>query len=275
MRWQGGKRSSNVEDRRGRGTGTAIKGGGGLLVLALVVYAMGGDPTQILLQGLSQSQIGPSRLTQEEQAQEMDFVSVVLGNTEDVWRGVMQGPVPYQDPSLVVFSGATQSACGTGQSAMGPFYCPLDQKLYLDLEFFYDLEHQLNAPGDFARAYVIAHEVGHHVQTLLGDSERVQAMKQRSSEKEANALSVKIELQADCYAGLWAYHAQKDFGMLEDGDAEEALNAASQIGDDRLMEKSQGYVVPDSFTHGSSAQRYSWFKKGFESGDMKSCAVVF
>lgn len=270
MRWQMGRRSENVEDRRGMGGGMAVKGGGGMLLLALVVYAMGGDPTQILVQGLQQSSIGPSRLSETEQKQEMDFVSAVLGNTEDVWGSLL--PNRYEQATLVVYSGATQSACGTGQAAMGPFYCPLDLKLYLDLEFFYDLEHALNAPGDFARAYVIAHEVGHHVQTLLGTSEKVRAAQERAgSRKEANALSVKLELQADCYAGVWAHHAQAQYQMLEAGDAEEALNAATQIGDDRLMKRGQGDVVPDSFTHGSSAQRYGWFKRGFEAGKPEAC----
>jgi predicted metalloprotease len=269
MRWQIGRRSGNIEDRRGAG-GTVVKGGGGVIAMALIVWALGGDPTSVLLQGLGQN-MQSSRLTQEEQAQEMDFVSSILGNTEDVWGKIYSGPGAYENPVLVVYSGMTQSACGTGQAVMGPFYCPLDRKLYLDLEFFYDLEHALNAPGDFARAYVIAHEVGHHVQTLMGTSRRVTEQQQRSSQKQANALSVRMELQADCYAGVWGHHARSDFGMLEEGDVEEALNAATQIGDDRLMEKSQGYAVPDSFTHGSSEQRYKAFKAGFDSGDVKAC----
>lgn len=269
MRWDLGRRSENVEDRRGMG-GVAVKGGGGVILLALVVYALGGDPTQILMQGLSQPTASESHLTKTEQSREMDFASAVLGNTEDVWGKLMKGA--YQPPVLVIYSGSVQSACGVGQTASGPFYCPLDRKLYLDLEFFDEMEHALNAPGDFARAYVIAHEVGHHVQTLTGIGQKVHdAELHARSTKEANALSVKLELQADCYAGVWGNHARSDYRMLEPGDAEAALNAASQIGDDKLMKRSQGSVVPDSFTHGSSAQRYSWFKKGFESGDPAVC----
>ena len=270
MRWDLGRRSDNVEDRRGSGGGgLAVKGGGGLLLVALVVYALGGDPTQILMQGFSQPS-QQSRLSKEEQTQEMDFVSAVLGNTEDVWGGIMGQA--YVRPVLVVYSGAVESACGVGQAATGPFYCPLDRKLYLDLEFFYDLEHALNAPGDFARAYVIAHEVGHHVQTLMGTSQRVhQAQANARTARESNALSVKLELQADCYAGVWAHHARDQYHMLEAGDAEEALNAATQIGDDRLQQQSRGQVVPDSFTHGSSKQRYQWFKTGFDTGKAEAC----
>ena len=270
MRWQIGRRSDNVEDQRGMGGGTIVKGGSGVLLLALVVYALGSDPTQILLQGLSPSAPQESHFTKEEQAEEMDFVASVLGNTEDVWSKRLGAT--YRAPVLVVYSGMVQSACGAGQAASGPFYCPLDRKLYLDLEFFYDLEHTLHSPGDFARAYVIAHEVGHHIQTLLGTGQRVRTAQERAhSEKEVNALSVKLELQADCYAGVWAHDAQSDYQMLEAGDAEEALNAAAQIGDDRLMKQSRGYVVPDSFTHGSSQQRYNWFKRGFEIGKVEAC----
>lgn len=269
MRWDLGRRSDNVEDRRGMG-GVAVKGGGGVILLALVVYALGGDPTQILLQGFSQPMAGESHFSSEEQAKEMDFASAVLGNTEDVWGKIMGKA--YRPPVLVVYSGSVESACGVGQTASGPFYCPLDRKLYLDLEFFYEMEHTLNAPGDFARAYVIAHEVGHHVQTLTGISQKVHAAQEAAtSRKEANALSVRLELQADCYAGVWGHHAGSEYHLLEPGDAEAALNAASQIGDDRLMKRSQGSVVPDSFTHGSSQQRYSWFKKGFDSGNPRDC----
>lgn len=269
MRWQLGRRSGNVEDRRGMGRGAAVGGGGGLLVMALVVFLLGGDPTSLLFEGVQreiQYRGHPADLKGQEE--QMDFVASVLGSTEDVWARAYSG---YTNPSLVVYAGVVDSACGTGQSAMGPFYCRLDQKIYLDLSFFADLEKNLGAPGDFARAYVIAHEVGHHIQTLTGVSDQVNAIRKRSSEKQANALSVKMELQADCYAGIWAHYAQADYNMLEEGDIDEALNAATQIGDDRLQKRGQGYVVPDSFTHGSSAQRKEWFSKGFESGDAKSC----
>lgn len=273
MRWQLGRRSTNVEDRRGEGggggRGVVVGGGGGMLVLALVVFLMGGDPTQILLDGLTQAQQQGEPIDPAQQKEQMDFVSSVLASTEDVWTKI--SPVPYEQPKLVVYAGMTDTSCGTGQAAMGPFYCPLDHKLYLDLNFFYELEHQLNSPGDFARAYVIAHEVGHHMQTLLGISQKVTRLQKRSSQTQANALSVKLELQADCYAGVWAHHAQSDQNMLEQGDIEEALNAATQIGDDRLQQEGQGYVVPDSFTHGSSEQRYGWFDKGYKSGDIKDC----
>lgn len=271
MKWRGARRSGNIENRR-RGVGPVMfKGGGGLLVLALVVFALGGDPTSLLLEGLNQSVTGEQRrLGETSEDQEIEFIASVLGNTEDVWKNIMGEN--YREPTLVVYSGMTHTSCGVGQAAMGPFYCPLDEKLYLDLEFFYALEERLSAPGDFARAYVIAHEVGHHVQTITGTSRRVREAQERSgSEREANALSVRLELQADCYAGVWAHHAQSDYDMLEEGDIEEALNAASQIGDDRLAEQAGGRVSPDTFTHGTSAQRYTWFKKGFDHGRIESC----
>lgn len=266
-----GRRSGNIEDRRGGGGGKIALGGGTTLALALVVYLMGGDPTGILLNGLQQgSQV--SSLSPEQEAEQKDFVASVLGSTEDVWRGEFSKMgEAYQDPRLVLFTGATQSGCGYAQSAVGPFYCPVDHKVYLDLEFFELLKQKLNAPGDFARAYVIAHEVGHHVQSLMGTEQRVQEEMQSSSKKEANVWSVKLELQADCYAGVWAHHAAKDYNMVEAGDIDEALNAATQIGDDALQSQGQGYVVPDSFTHGSSAQRHQWFKTGYESGNPKVC----
>lgn len=269
MRWEQGRRSSNIEDRRGSG-GVRVAGGGGVLLLALLVYLAGGDPTGVLLNGMTQMQ-GP-QLSPEQQAQQKDFVSVVLANTEDVWGAIYreQGS-SYRVPMLVLFSGAVESACGTAGAAMGPFYCPLDQKVYLDLSFFHDLEHQLNAPGDFARAYVVAHEVGHHIQLLEGTAERVRRQQERMPESMARALSVKMELQADCYAGVWAAHAQSRFNMIEQGDIEEALNAASQIGDDRLQKRSQGYVVPDAFTHGSARQRHDWFERGFNAGKPSAC----
>jgi predicted metalloprotease len=267
MRWQMGRRSRNVEDRRGGGGhGVVVSGGGGVLVLALVVLLMGGDPTQLLLQSI-EPQIQNVDVSDPQQMEQMDFVSSVLGSTEDVWRNIY---ADYQDPTLVAYNGLTDTACGTGQRAMGPFYCPLDHKLYLDLTFFKELEVKLNAPGDFARAYVIAHEVGHHVQTLEGTADKIRGVQSRVSKKEANALSVKMELQADCYAGLWAHHVQMD-NMLEEGDIEEALNAASQIGDDKLSQMAGGTIMPDSFTHGSAKQRYEWFNRGYKDGDLESC----
>lgn len=267
MRWQSSRRSENVENR-GRGGGAIALGGGGTLVLALVVFLMGGDPTSLLLnQSANYSQLSP-----QQQAEQEDFATAVLGNTEDVWKTQFSKiNRAYQEPKLILFSGSVESACGYAGSAMGPFYCPLDQKLYLDLEFFAELEQNLNAPGDFARAYVIAHEVGHHIQKLLGTEDKVRQRMGRASSAQRNALSVKLELQADCYAGLWGHYAQADYNLLEQGDIEEALNAASRIGDDALQKKSQGYVVPDSFTHGTSAQRYQWFSTGLKSGQLNAC----
>ena len=265
MRWQNLRRSSNVDDRRSMGPKTVVGGAGGIFAMALLVWALGGDPTSLFMEGVSrtiqQSTTPPSTLTPEQQNEQADFASAVLGSTEEVWGEIFQDSGhAYPMPQMVLFAGATDTACGTGQSAMGPFYCPLDQKLYLDLDFFHELEVKLGAPGDFARAYVIAHEVGHHIQNLQG------TLKKRGS----NADSVKIELQADCFAGIWAHNIE-EFGALEQGDLEEAINAAGQVGDDRLQEKQQGYAVPDSFTHGSAAQRMEAFKRGFESGDPKAC----
>ncbi len=264
-----GRRSSNVEDRRGGGGRGVAMGGGGLLAVAVVVFLLGGDPTQILMQAVQgQMQTENVDVNDPEQVAQMDFVSSVLGSTEDVWNTLGEG---YEYPTLVVYNGATNTACGMGQSAMGPFYCPLDRKLYLDLTFFKELEIKLNAPGDFARAYVIAHEVGHHVQTLMGTADKVRSLQSRSSKKDANALSVKMELQADCYAGIWAHYAQKDYNLIEEGDIEEALGAASAVGDDRLTEMAGGTVMPDSFTHGSAAQRNEWFNRGYKNGTLESC----
>lgn len=271
MRWKSARRSGNVEDMRGGGGGrVAIAGGGGTLVLALVVFLLGGDPTGILLNGMNTPQT--EQLSPEEADEQKEFVSSVLGNTEDIWPQVLKkAGETYREPKLVLFSGAVQSACGYASSAVGPFYCPEDEKVYLDLGFFKQLEQQLGASGDFARAYVIAHEIGHHVQKILGTEEEVQDRMRRSSKTDANALSVKLELQADCYAGIWAHYAGLDYNLLEEGDAEEALNAASRIGDDTLQTEAQGYAVPDSFTHGTSEQRNHWFKTGYESGELKSC----
>ncbi len=212
----------------------------------------------------------PPTAEDDETAQ---FVSTVLAYTEDIWQQIFQQHAgePYREPTLVLFSGATESSCGLGQAAMGPFYCPLDQNVYIDLSFFHDLDRRLGAPGDFAQAYVIAHEVGHHVQTLLGISQEVQARRQRLSQGEANALSVRQELQADCFAGVWANRAHQMAQIIEPGDVEEALGAASAIGDDRLQRQAQGRVVPESFTHGTSEQRVRWFRRGYETGQISQC----
>lgn len=280
MRWKSSRASDNVEDRRGQG-GAGLRIGGGIgigtVVIAVVAMLLGVDPSVVLdLAGgpqaptvASSQQPAPAPPADDENAQ---FVAHVLGDTEDTWRALFaKSGKTYQDPGLVLFSGATQTACGLGQSAMGPFYCPGDHKLYIDLDFFNDLQHRFGAPGDFARAYVIGHEVGHHVQNLLGISARVQAEKQRLGEAAANHLSVRLELQADCLAGVWAHHADRSRQLLEAGDVEEGLAAATAIGDDRLQQQAGGRVVPDSFTHGSSAQRKQWFERGMQSGDTAAC----
>lgn len=271
-----GRRSSNIVDRRGANSSLAVGGGGlGVLVLALVVTVLGGDPSVILNQATSP---GPQTSPQPGQTspvedQLADFTSVVLADTEDTWRQIFQEQIgePYPEPKLVLYSGSTSSACGLGQAAMGPFYCPADQQVYIDLSFYSDLKSRHQAPGDFAQAYVIAHEVGHHVQNVLGISNQVRQLQSRASKAEANQLSVRLELQADCFAGVWANRADKARDILERGDIEEALNAASQIGDDRLQQQSRGFVVPESFTHGSSAQRMRWFKQGLAMGDIEQC----
>jgi predicted metalloprotease len=277
MRWQSGRRSSNIEDQRGRRISSRAKGGGiGILLLALVGMYFGIDPTVVLNVG---EQINSGLTTESssyqpspEENRLADFVAVVLGDTEDTWRAEFQRRgATYREPTLVLFSGAVQSACGYAQAAMGPFYCPGDGKVYIDLSFYHDLKSNLNAPGDFAQAYVIAHEVGHHIQNLLGISDKVHAARQTLSGKEYNQLSVRLELQADCLSGVWANRADRARKVIEPGDIDEALNAASQIGDDRLQQQSRGYVTPDSFTHGTSAQRARWFRRGYSSGDMDSC----
>jgi uncharacterized protein len=275
MRWQTSRRSDNVEEGQGGGglPRIPILGGGALIIVLLISWLLGGDPVA-LLQQLSTSDPGQTQTTEVSSGtpvdgSKRDFVSAVLGETEDVWREVFrQRGATYQDPKLVLFSGAERSACGLADVATGPFYCPGDRKVYLDLTFFQELSNKLGAPGDFAQAYVIAHEVGHHVQNLLGITDKVDAMRARLNKAEFNAVSVRLELQADFLAGVWANHAQKKWQILEPGDIEEALNAASQIGDDRLQRRSQGYVVPDAFTHGTSEQRVRWFKKGLETGDL-------
>lgn len=277
MRWETGRRSDNVEDRRGmRVSGPVVGGGIGAVILSLLVALLGGDPSVIW----EQQQAPPDRpSTQAPGGQnssvndEMkDFVSVVLADTEDTWGQIFrQSGGQYVEPKLVLYADAVESACGYAQSAMGPFYCPRDQKVYIDLSFYRDLKSRYRAPGDFAQAYVVAHEVGHHVQNLLGISDKVRSLQSRTNRVEANQLSVRLELQADCFAGVWANHADRSRQILEQGDIEEALNAASSIGDDRLQMRSKGYVVPESFTHGSSAQRVQWFKQGLQTGDPEQC----
>jgi hypothetical protein len=257
-----------------RVSGKLAGGGIGTIILVLVGLYLGIDPTQLLQQTGSLSstyQNAPYAQTAEEQA-EAEFVSVVLADTEDTWHAIFtKSGRQYIEPKLVLFTGAVQSACGYAQSATGPFYCPADQKVYLDLRFFEDLKRRFKAPGDFAEAYVIAHEVGHHVQTLTGLSAKIHETRRKLPEAQANALLVRQELQADCFAGLWAHHADRTRRIIEEGDIEEALNAANAIGDDRLQMQSRGYVVPDSFTHGTSAQRVKWFKRGFTNGSYGAC----
>ncbi len=274
----GRRKSSNIEDRRGRRpirTGVGISIGG---VLFLVVLSMMGvDPRPFL--GMATQQVeAPAQQPDEpyqENAQETklrELTAVVLADTEDAWTQILpRYGVQYAPPTLVLFSGAVESGCGMAESAMGPFYCPSDQKVYIDMSFYDDLSSRFGAPGDFAQAYVIAHEVGHHVQNLLGTSEKVHSAQQRSSKADANALSVRLELQADCYAGVWAQNASQSRQLLEAGDVEEGLNAASAIGDDRLQKQAQGYVVPDAFTHGSSTQRVQWFRTGLAAGSLEAC----
>lgn len=274
MRWREGRQSENVEDRRGvSGRGLAFGGGIGSVILLVVALLFGVDPRALFNNGGDSGSpaTGTQATRQVNPAEDelKSFSSSVLANTEDVWQDIFrQGGQQYRVPKLVLFTGQVRSACGTSSSAVGPFYCPGDEKVYLDLSFFDELRSRFRAPGDFAQAYVIAHEVGHHVQKLLGTSDKVDAMQRRASEREANDLSVRLELQADFYAGVWAHYAQKH-GDIEVGDIDEALNAATAIGDDRLQKEAQGYAVPDSFTHGTSAQRMRWFKRGFETGDIR------
>lgn len=280
MKWEGNRTSDNVEDRRSSGGGPVRGGrsiGIGTIVIALLggwIFGInpmtilgflgGGAPTAQVQQGPAQRPPADDRMAQ--------FVATVLADTEDVWTKVFsQGGARYQEPKLVLFRGATATACGQGQAAMGPFYCPADQKVYIDLGFYETLKNQLGAPGEFAQAYVIAHEVGHHVQNLLGISDKVDSQRGRVSQVQYNQLSVKLELQADCFAGVWANHAQSARQILENGDIEAAMNAAAKIGDDALQKQSQGRVVPDSFTHGSSAQRVRWFKQGLQNGSVQGC----
>lgn len=269
MKWQGRRGSRNVEDRRGMSTGTKVVGGGiGTLVIVLLVYLLGGDPSAILQDSGSGQASGPVEATEEENAM-AQFVSVVLADTEEVWGKLFeQAGGTYRQPTLVLFRDQVQSACGYATAASGPFYCPADEKVYIDLSFCDDLRNKYGAYGDFAVAYVIAHEVGHHVQNLMGILDEVQTERKRLSEVRANQLTVRLELQADFLAGVWAHHADRMFNSLEEGDIEEALNAASSIGDDVLQKKYQGRVIPDAFTHGTAAQRSSWLRKGWVTGDL-------
>ncbi len=273
MRWRGGRESTNVDDRRGFSAAGGTLVGGGLigaifLIIRMFMGGEGADTSQILYPG-QQGQ----ELTTEQQAADEErakFVKVTLGYTEDVWNKLFaENGGQYQPPRLVLFRGSVQSACGIGSSASGPFYCPGDEDVYIDLSFYEDLGRRFGAPGDFAMAYVVAHEVGHHIQKLLGTSDKMAALRQRVGQEEYNKYSVMLELQADFYAGVWANHAQQMSNILEEGDIDEALNAAEAIGDDRLQRQTQGHVVPESFTHGTSAQRVQWFRKGFQSGDMR------
>ena len=273
MRWEGRRGSENVEDRRSM-RGPVVAGGGMLgLVLILIIMCAGGDPRPLMNQ-MQQAQQQPQQEPVETDPEEdrlAQFVSVVLADTEEVWTDLFQQEGDsYRPPTLVIFTEQVASACGYQGSATGPFYCPLDEKVYIDLSFYEDMKTKLGAPGDFAQAYVIAHEVGHHVQKLLGISEQVSSLQQRSSKVEANELSVRLELQADYFAGVWAHHAQQNWQILEPGDIEEALTAATAIGDDRLQKQAQGRVVPESFTHGTSEQRTRWFVQGLKSGDMNA-----
>jgi uncharacterized protein len=289
VRWEDFRRSQNVEDRRGQpgGGGMRMGGRGGLgigtiVVLGLIGWALGIDP-RILIGGAEMVVGGggppmtQQRVETERPGSPQDkagqFAAAVLAQTEDVWTAILpqQANVQYRQPQLVLFSGATQSGCGFAQAQMGPFYCPLDSKLYIDLDFFADMQRRINANGDFAFAYVIAHEVGHHLENLLGILPKVQQMQRQATERDANALSVRVELMADCLAGVWAHHAEKRWQVLEQGDLEEALNAASAVGDDRLQRAGSGRVVPDSFTHGSSEQRVRWFSTGLKSGQVGTC----
>ncbi len=280
MKWEGQRQSRNVEDRRAGG-GMRVGGRGiglGTVVIALLAsWLFGVNPLAVIgLLGGGETGAPPSAQapvgTPPPGDRQAAFVATVLADTEDVWHALLRsGGAAYREPTLVLFRDATRSACGVGQAAMGPFYCPADEKVYLDLGFFDTLHRRLGAPGDFAQAYVVAHEVGHHVQHLLGITQKVDAMRGRVGQAQMNALSVRVELQADCFAGVWAHHSQRGKNWLERGDVEEALNAAAQIGDDTLQRRTQGVVVPDSFTHGSGDQRMRWFRRGFDSGSLAQC----
>ena len=274
MRWAGGRRSGNIEDRRGMGVPLVAGGGIGTVVILVLALFFGFDPGAILnTEGPPTGSVteAPPSASAPTDTQK-DLVAVVLADTEDTWTELFRRMnQEYRPPKLVLFRGAVQSACGMAGAAVGPFYCPPDRKVYLDLDFFRALSERFRAPGDFAQAYVIAHEVGHHVQALLGVTDKVASTRQSASRAEANALSVRVELQADCFAGVWAHHANASRQLLEEGDIEEGLGAAAAIGDDRLQRQTQGRVAPESFTHGTSEQRSRWFKRGFETGEPRRC----
>lgn len=271
MRWQGRRASKNVIDSRRTGGGGKIIGGGiGALVLAVIVYFMGGDPSQVLQQVGSMQGTETTYTPSAAEDEAAEFVTVVLGETEEFWHTQFQAMgKTYQEPKMELFHGSVNSDCGGATASVGPFYCPADNTIYIDLDFYTDLHQRFGAPGDFAMAYVVAHEVGHHVQTLLGISGKVRALQEKMTAKDGNKMSVKQELQADFFAGMWAHYAERTHDLLDDGDIQEALNAANAIGDDRLQKQSQGQVVPDAFTHGTSEQRMYWFKKGYETGDIE------
>lgn len=270
MRWMGNRESDNVEDRRGGGGNIAIGGGIGTIVIAVIYVLLGGNPNDVVNQVVAPQQQQSSTVASPEEEKLASFTKVVLGLTEQVWDSIYRAQGDqYVQPRLVLFSGQTQSGCGFASAASGPFYCPPDQKVYIDLSFFQELSDRFGAPGEFAMAYVIAHEVGHHIQQLAGTTDKMQNLRAQLSEKEYNRYSVMLELQADFLAGVWAHHANKLKQVIEAGDIESALNAANAIGDDRLQQQSGGRVVPDAFTHGTSKQRMYWFKKGFDTGDIK------
>ena len=277
MRWGKGRRSANIEDRRGRRMAGKAGGIGGIgLIIAVGYFFLSGDPSMLIRQiaggigGGQQQQTAPVQTSEQEQ-QVADFVSVVLADTEQVWQGIFeQNGLTYQDPTLVLYTDQTPTACGTGQAAAGPFYCPGDKKLYLDLSFLGEMK-RMGATGDFALAYVIAHEVGHHIQTLVGTADKVRQMQARSSQTESNQIQVAMELQADCFAGVWAHHAERQRQILEEGDIEEGIRAAAAVGDDHLQRMAGRRVVPEAFTHGSSEQRMDWLKRGLSTGDVQAC----
>jgi Predicted metalloprotease len=266
MLWKGRRTSGNVESTRGMGGGKLVGGGIGAAIIGLIIYLLGGDPSVVMNQTAPQERSAEQKAAEDELEK---FVSVVLAETEDVWNKLFSDMgQQYQEPTLNLYEDAVQSACGNASAAVGPFYCPLDSKVYIDLAFCQELSTRFKAPGDFAVAYVLAHEVGHHVQNLLGTSDKVQQARARMSETEANRLSVMLELQADFYAGVWAHYTQQK-NIIQEGDINEALDAASAVGDDRIQKQTRGEVVPDAFTHGTSAQRQYWFRKGYETGDLR------
>jgi len=285
MRWQGRRQSDNVEDRRGApGGGTMVAGGGmGLLIMVIIVWALGGNPLQFLAQqaqqqgGVPAGGGGQPHVGSEAEEELKQFVSVVVADTEDVWDELFRTELNqrYEKPTTVIFTDTVRSGCGIASAAVGPFYCPADQQVYLDLAFFDELKRRFNAPGDFAVAYVVAHEVGHHVQKLLGISDKVHQMQQRAGELESNQYSVRLELQADFLAGVWAHHAQRTKQILEDGDVEEAMRASAAVGDDAIQKQVAGHVTPDAFTHGTSEQRARWFNKGLKTGDLSQMNELF